>query len=207
MTFTWQIENLGFDSVVPGTAADNFPQYLWIDDMRLPEEMVSISENGASQGSYRKRVLPIRKPYFIQQAELDDYSAAALTVLKDPPEYLKLQANGTAGIIGGVNKWIPATSLTVNIPRLAINAETWRFVKIHHIVEPRADLDGHGHDFITEVEMVPSSTKILGRLYDALSSGKVEPQMGRLEERIRAMEKKRSLSHLDVTTRGDEAYF
>ena len=205
--FTWQIEKLGFTTIVAGTGAANFPQYMWIDDMRLPEEMVSISENGASQGSYRKRCIPIRKPYFKTQLEIDDYSAAVLAVLKDPPEYVKLQADGTAGIIAGVNKWIPATSLTVNIPRLAINAETWRFTKLHHIVEPRANLDGQGHDFITEVEAVPSSTKILGRLYDALSSGRIEPQMGRLDERVRALEKKRSLSHLDVTTRGDEAYF
>ena len=203
--FNWHIEKLGFYGLGTGVMG-NYQDKMYIDDLRLPEDMVSISEHGGSQGSYRKRCMPIRKPYFIQQAELDDFSAAALAVLKDPPEYLKVMAMGTAGIIAGANKWIPATSLTVNIPRLSINAETWRFVKLHHIVEPRGNLDGHGCDFITEVEMVPSTTKLLGRLYDALSSGKVEPQMGRLDERVRAIEKMRSLSHLDVTTRGDESY-
>ena len=199
--FTWQIERVGFWSVAPGVDNAHFQDILYIDDIRLPEEMVSITEDAASIASYRKRCVPIRKPYYKTQLELDDCALAVKAILKDPFKYLKLHAIGTAGIIGGVDKWLPANSLTVNIPRLSINSETWRFVNIHHIVEPRKDLDGHGHDFITEAELVPESNKLIGFLFDALTNGQIE---GSLEDRVRALEKTPSRSHLDVTTRGDE---
>jgi hypothetical protein len=202
--FNWKIEYLGFWSVGPGTAEDDYQDDLWIDDMRLPEEMVSISEDAGSQASYRKRCIPIRKPYFINQKEVDDYATALKTVLKDPPEYLKVWVDGPACIVGGAKKSEPTYSLTVNVPRLGINSETWRIVNVHHVIEPYVDLDGNGHDWVAEFELVPSSTKIVGFIYDALASGKIEPQIARLEDRIRGIEKKRSLSHLDVTTRRDE---
>jgi len=198
--FNWHIERLGFWSVVAGTAADNFPQYLWVDDLRVPEEMVSITEDGASQGSYRKRMVPIHKPYFILQKEVDDYAASVKAVLKDPAEYMKVWAIGEAGIIGGANKWLPANSLTVN-------GVTYRFVNIHIIVEPRRNLDGKGHDFIVECDLVPQTSKIIGFIYDALASGNIQPVVAKLEERVRSIEKKRSQSQLDVTTRGDESYW
>ena len=203
--FNWHIENLGFWSVAPGSADDSFQDDLWIDDVRLPEEMVSITSDAGSIATYRKRCIPIRKPYFKTQLELDDYALGVKAILKDPFKYLKLQAIGTAGIVGGADKWLPANSLTVNIPRLAINSETWRMVNIHHIVEPRKDLDGQGHDFITEVELVPESNKVIGYIFDALTSGRLEPVVGSLDQRLKSLEKKRSLSHLDVTTRGDES--
>jgi len=203
--FNWRIENLGFWSVAEGVDDAHFQDDLYIDDLRIPEEMVSITEDAASIASYRKRCIPIRKPYFKTQIELDDYALGIKAILKDPLKYLKLQAIGTAGIVGGVNKWKPANSLTVNIPRLAINSETWRMINIHHIVEPYKDLDGQGHDFIAEVELVPESNKVIGYIFDALTSGRLEPVMGSLDQRLKSLEKKRSASHLDVTTRGDEA--
>lgn len=203
--FNWQIERLGFWSVAPGSAADDYQDDLWIDDMRLPEEMVCITSDTDSITAYRKRCIPLRKPYFVTQKEVDDYGASVKAILKDPIEYLKLTADGTAGIISSVNKWKPANSLTVNIPALTINSETWRIVNIHHIVEPHRNLDGLGHDFITELQLVPQSNKILGYLFDALTSGRLEPVLARLDQRIKGLEKKRSLTHADVTTRGDEA--
>ncbi len=55
-----------------------------------------------------------------------------------------------------------------------------------------------------EADLVPQTSKIIGFIYDALASGNLQPVVAKLEERVRGMEKKRSLSHLDVTTRGDE---
>jgi hypothetical protein len=205
--FNWQVEKLGFWSVVTGTAANNYPQKIWIDDLRLPEEMVSISEDaggGSSQALYRKRDLVIPKPYFILQKEVDDYAVSVKTILKNPIRYLKLWAAGTEGIIGNANKWLPANTVTVNIPQLDLNAATYRFVNIHLMAEPKRDLDGTGHDFLAEVDLVPQTSAIIGFIYDALASGKVEPIVAKLEERVRSIEKKRSLSHLDVTTRGSE---
>ena len=201
-SFNWNIKRIEFRSEYVD-AVTGVAQYIWIDDMRLPEEMIGISEDAGSQSSYRKRVVPIRKPYFKTQAEVNDYATSMKEVLKAPVEYLKLRADGTAGIIGSVNKWIPTNSLTVNIPRLGINSETWRFVNVHHIIEPRVDI-GSGHDFITEAELVPESNKIIGYIFDALTTGRIEPHIGMLEQRMRNIEKKRSLSHLDVTTRGAE---
>lgn len=204
--FNWHVEDIDFTLGGLGTGAGDFPQDLWIDDMRLPEEMVSITSDAASIASYRKRCIPIRKPYYKTQLELDDAALAYKAILKDPFKYLKLQALGTAGIVGGVDKWLPVNSLTVNIPRLAINSETWRMVNIHHIVEPLKDLDGQGHDFITEVELVPESNKIIGFIFDALTSGRSEPIIGGLDERVRSQEKRDSRSHLDINARGNECW-
>jgi hypothetical protein len=191
--FTWQIKKLGFRSSVEGTADDNYPQYMWIDDMRLPEQMVSITEDaggGSSQALYRKRVLVDTRTYFILQKELDDYAAAVKATLKDPTSYIKLWAVGTAGCApGGTNKWLPAAKATVNIPRLGINSETYRFVSTHVIAEPKKDLDGFGHDFIVECDLIPETAPMIGIIYDALSSNNLGPVVAGVDGRVRSLEK------------------
>jgi len=193
-SFNWQIEWLGFSNMDLGDDAGNYQDKIIIDDMRLPEEMLSISEDAASQASYRKKQLRIPKPYIATQIELDDLSAKYLAILKDPPKKFTCWAKGSTGLIGGANKWLPANTLTLNVPGtdpgLGISNETWRMGAIHHILEPYED-KGSGHDWVVELELFEQSAKIWRNLEDVL---------GGIDERIRGLEIRPARSHLDTTT-------
>lgn len=179
-SFNWLLKEVGFWSVDAGISMDERQTLLIIDDLWLPEDMISIKENAASQVTYRKRMLSINKQYIKYQLELDDYASKILGVTKDPVRKISLQAKGSAGIIGGVNKWLPCNTVTLNIPALGIASETWRMGSIHHAIQPYEDLGG-GWDWITDVELVEQNAKWRQSYGD---------YQGSLDDRIRSLEKK-----------------
>lgn len=198
-SFNWQIEKIGFYSPHPGDDGSNYQDKLYVDDLRVPEQMVSISEDATSQTTYRQREITIPKPYIRTQIELNDISAKYLAILKDPVSHIKLLAKGEAGIISSTNKWLPAHTATLNVPALGINNETWRMLTPRIVVEPRQGVLGTNHDFVAEVGLVKQSAKVRQNVLDAVTSGNLEPLLGSIDERIRVIEKKRVQTHSELT--------
>jgi len=131
----------------------NLPSNFYIDGITLPVPPIAVSQNAASQTSYRRRPYVDAFPEIRTQNALQERSDEILTHHETTGiDFIKLMSTGNTSLR------YAGQSVTINIPSLGLNAAIFNIVQLHHIVEPHMDVSGgFGHDFVTEVEAVPIS--------------------------------------------------
>lgn len=156
--FDWEnVTRILFSLPRPGLAA-NLPSNLYLDGISLPLPIIAIAENAGSQGTYRRRPLPLPMPHIVHYNTMRTHATHLLAHHKDSNiDYLKLIVEGNTDL------HYAGQSVTVNIPEFSINNGIFYITELHHVCEPRNDVSGgFGFDYITEVDLVP----IYGVAYD-----------------------------------------
>ena len=184
--FTWKIKKVEVHAkMIAG--GDGQVDYIIIDDLRLPFPMVSYKQGGTSQELYKVRHLPVPAKDVRSQAELDEFTASELEKTKSPIKGLRIIAVGSAGIIGGVCKWIPGYCTKVNSPGDQINNAWYRIMEVHISVAEYPLFKGH--DFIAEVTLIPYQTAVSGRRLSYVETPEIA-LIRALSDRVRFLEKK-----------------
>jgi len=157
LEFNWRIVEIKLHA---HTDAYEEVANLYLDGMVIPLPMVSYRQDATSQTNHKVRMWPILAKYIRTQRELDELAENELEKRKDPIEGLVITAQGTAGVIGGVNKWIPSYKLRVNSPGDGFDNAWYRIMEVHivKVEEPPV----HGNDFFAEVTLVPHLTPVSG---------------------------------------------
>lgn len=146
-SFSWQVDKMEFFVFDWGVPPDDDPDDFWIDGLTLPVEAKSIETNAQSRFDYGRRDRFITRQDIRSQLSLDDLAADLLAKHKDPDiKTIGFQA------VGNTSLHYPGQSVTLNIPSLAINSETWYIQSLHHVVAPYVDL-GFGRDFLSRVSL------------------------------------------------------
>ena len=165
-SFNWRITRIEFEISMP----DDATSYLLLDDLQLPGvEMYALAEDPGSQGSYRKRSISINRADIYSQKELQVVANNYIANLHEILQGLKITAVGSAGIIGGVNKWLPGYTLIAESTDDDINA-TYRIMSVH-LTAAKTELAA-GHDFIAELELVPYLEEVESIRYMKATKGR-----------------------------------
>lgn len=129
------------------------PSHFYIDGIGLPFPILSIEEAPAQQILYRRRPYVDCWSHIRSQNALD---SSAVQILSQSGTTLIDKLNFVTP--GTVNLRYAGQSIDVNIPGLGINTEVFYISKLHHIIEPYADVSGgYNFDWVTEIEAVPTS--------------------------------------------------
>lgn len=156
--FNWRIAGV-YWVIDSGKYPNEYIASMSLDNVTIPFPMVSYKQDGGSEGSYKVRKRSFTPNNIRTQAELESFAQAKVDKMKDPLYALSAVAVGTAGIIGGVFKWIPGFMVTVNSPGEGINYEEYRISEAHYIILEESQ---QGHNFIVEAELVPKELSISG---------------------------------------------
>jgi hypothetical protein len=103
--------------------------------------------------NYRMRHYILNRQDITQQSSMQQYVKSVLLKRMYPLSTLTVTADGSAGIIGGVNKWQPGYTATVYAPQDNINTRVFRMQEIHNVVA--RNVNGSGYNHIAELNMVP----------------------------------------------------
>lgn len=149
---------------------------MYLDGLSLPFIMLAIAQDGGSQGSYKVRQIPLERRNVRTQKELEDYATSQAAKRKTPLKPVTLVADGNAGLVAGIMRWIPGWVCTVNIPDDAINNVEYRMINVHGMVleNPRPD----GHDLIVEVDLIPKADDVDTLQYSYIK----EPDVGLMRD-------------------------
>lgn len=147
-SWTWKIKQIAIWAD-PNNHGFGYVDKFLVDDLKVPIPAIAVARD-ATAPVVRK--LCIDRNDLGSQLELQAYADSQLSLRKDPVERVHLWAKGDAGLIGGVNKWVPGYRVAVNIPSLGINGD-YRFMSIHHVLTRNADF---GWNHIVELDLVPA---------------------------------------------------
>lgn len=179
-SFNWKIKKVIFSTGEHSTT-------LILDGLRIPLPMVSYVNDNASGEDYKVRYWPVMAKDVYSQRELDEFAQSELEKRKNPVTGLKITAIGAAGIIGGINKWIPGYNIQVNAPNDGINNEWYRMAEVHVAVADGPIISGH--DFVAEVTLVPHTAEVSGKRLSYVETPEIA-LLRALSDRIRFLEKK-----------------
>jgi len=149
-TFNWQIKSIRI-----GMITDALNDWIIVDGLMLPDEMIAIAEDSGSQTDYKRRDKTVRKFDVETQVQLDKACEEYLARTKNPVEFLEIIARGDAGIKNGVNYWLEWYIVYINAPADGITSETYRFVDLHFEISETPLRDGF--DFLVEVKVIKQS--------------------------------------------------
>ena len=189
-SFTWRITKMTW-YVDKDAWSNEYVTDFYLDNLLLPFDMLSVAQDTISQGSYGVRDHSVLARNVRTQSELDELADNTLLKLKDPLYSLHVKALGSAGIVGGANKWIPGHMVTVNSPEDGISNEEYRMSNIHYIID---DALPDGHDFIVEADIVPKELSISGRRLAGVISSDVA-LLREISDRVRYFEKQEALHY------------
>ena len=117
-------------------------KYIYFDGLHIPQtKAISIAEDGTSQSSYQKRMLPVFRTDLHSQIELDELSASLLSKMKDPLQTLKCIADGQTGNLYNTQ------TVSVIVPGVA--TVDYRIQMLHHSFSDE-NLLSYGKKHITE---------------------------------------------------------
>jgi hypothetical protein len=181
-TFTWRITVIGIMWTDDNTTATNV--WFLLDGLKLPQQIVSISDQTSGLTTRQIRHLMVNKPDITTQVELDAYAAQLGPKRKNPIENLKLDAIGSAGWISNAWAWIPGYYATVNIPTENISNALFRFINLHHIFEQEPTTD---FDHVVELEMIPQ-TQLIDTQQWSYGTQDATALIRRLRDNLQALE-------------------
>lgn len=143
--FNWRIMNIEFVISMP----DDASSYFLLDDLFLPgRNMWTFSKDDGSIASYGERYAVISRPDIYCQKELKYVADNYVAQTKDVMGLFRVTALGSAGIIGGVCKWLPGYTATLQITDLGISG-SYRIMSVHLTASKNEIMAGH--DFIADV--------------------------------------------------------
>lgn len=187
-SFNWSnVKELHLESL-----AENQTGSYWTDGLKLPIPARAISESGASQTLYRKRMIPISRSDLKSQIQLQDVADVELSHRKDPTQRLNVTATFQSSCkYPGYTVLVKAPSSGIGTAEAGV---TYRILSLHHFAEPREDKE-RGHDAITEFELVKHMAspgeQPIDPLRFRLSQNPFWTTIQRLEQRIRSLERGR----------------
>lgn len=124
----------------------------YLDGLKAPLQMRCIYQDATSQGTYLLKEYPLQLTDVESQIELEAKTLKFLNEHKDPVKALTVRAIGTEGIfyignqfIDAENKWLPGTTLTVDIPSEGIDEETYKILKVKHVYDALNPYNGHNY--------------------------------------------------------------
>ena len=165
---------------------DDFPlTSLIIDGLTLPVQMIAMAQDATSQGLYKVRKTTLTQTELTTQVELPAYADSILAKRKDPLDRLRLIAKGSAGLIGGVWKWLAGYQVTVNIPALGLNSVKYRFVSHHNWLS-----DDEDREHYVDLELVPTATKMDTQRWSYETQGQIGVDRHH-RDRLKALEQKK----------------
>jgi hypothetical protein len=183
-SFNWLIVSI---SILANGVQPTGPNidYILVDALKLPVQMIAVSDQ-TSGTPYKVRKITLNKRDSCCQKELQAYADSIALKRKDPIDRLSLFARGDIGLIGGVWKWLPGYSVTVNIPAESLNNASYRFMEIHHTIQRLVEF---GFDHIVELGMVPATAKLDTQRWSYGTQSDVA-LLRRMRDRLRYFEQK-----------------
>jgi hypothetical protein len=167
--FNWIIEKISW-------YADNLAlnEKYYIDGIGLPVNLISINQNAASQASYGKRKLYLRRPDVKTQDELDDLCQWILAKRKDPQKLVEITAAGNTSLV------YPGETVVVTSSDEGLTATSCRIVEVRHRFNTLFN-PVPGRDYVTELVVDPQTSIV--------SDGEVISQIVNPKSRINVQSK------------------
>lgn len=182
-SFNWKIKAIKIWNDKDGSNVTD----LYIDGLNIPSVQLTAVGDQTAGTPYKVRKQIISRQDIGSQIELDQYASSSALKRKDPIEFLRVYALGSAGYSG--SEWVfqPGYACKVCIPDEAINDEYFRIGEVHSIFESNAL--NSGFDFIVELSMVPSGSRLDNQRWTYLTTGEIGP-LRQMRDRLKGIEER-----------------
>lgn len=168
LNFTWKVTEIEVDffySYTPPPSPDPWVhlEYIMIDDLCFPCPIIACSDQTSGSCVHTLREAKVSRTDITAQVELQQYADQLAPKLAAAMSYLNLTVKGSAGLIGGVWKWLPGYYATANIKDrngnyLMVLNSKWRFMELTHTYNP--DQPKEGHIYYVAIKTVPYNAVI-----------------------------------------------